>query len=64
MAVVRHFALNLIRNASEDLTPARSGLRRKTSKPAAPRKTPISRRRKIAAWNLDYLAAILQAPVR
>jgi hypothetical protein len=64
MAVVRPFALNLIRNASEELRPERSGLRRKTSKPAAPRKTPISRRRKIAAWNLDYVAAILQAPVR
>ena len=39
-------------------------IKEKTGKPAAPRKTPISRRRKIAAWNLDYLAAILQAPVR
>ena len=64
MAVVRHFALNLVRQASEDIRPERSGLRRKTNKPKAPRKTPISRRRKIAGWNTTYLAAILQAPTR
>jgi predicted transposase YbfD/YdcC len=64
MAVVRHFALNLVRQASEDIRPERSGLRRKTNKPPAPRKTPISRRRKIAGWNTNYLAAILQAPMR
>lgn len=62
MAVVRHFALNLVRHASEDLRPPRSGLRRKTAKPPAPRLTPIKRRRKIAGWNPDYLAAILTAP--
>jgi len=62
MAVVRHFALNLVRQVSEDARPERSGLRRKTAKPRAPRKTPIKRRRKIAGWNPDYLAAILQAP--
>lgn len=61
MAVVRHFALNLVRHASEHLRPPRSGLRRKTSKPPAPRLTPIKRRRKIAGWNTDYLAAILTA---
>jgi predicted transposase YbfD/YdcC len=64
MAVVRHFALNLVRQASEDIRPERSGLRRKTNKPKAPRKTPISRRRKIAGWNTNYLTAILQAPMR
>lgn len=62
MAVVRHFALNLVRNADEGLRPPRSGLRRKTAKPPAPRHTPIKRRRKIASWNPDYLAAILTAP--
>ena len=64
MAVVRHFALNLVRQAREDLRPERSGLRRKTNKPRAPRKTPIKRRRKIAGWNTGYLAAILQASAR
>jgi predicted transposase YbfD/YdcC len=64
MAVVRHLALNLVRLVSEDARPERSGLRRKTNKPKAPRKTPISRRRKIAGWNTNYLAAILQTPPR
>lgn len=62
MAVVRHFALNLVRKASEELSPPRSGLRRKTSKPPAPRQTPIKRRRKIASWNSQYLNAILSQP--
>ena len=61
MAIVRHFAINLLRQASENLRPERSGLRRKTNKPKAARKTPISRRRKIASWNTNYLSAILQA---
>ena len=39
MAVVRHFALNLVRAISN--------------------KTPIKRRRKIAGWNVEYLATIL-----
>lgn len=60
MAVVRHFALNLVRLAPEDLIPERQGLRRKTNKPKAERKTPIKRRRQRAAWSTDYLAAILQ----
>ena len=64
MAVVRHLALNLVRLVSEDARPERSGLRRKTNKPQAPRKTPISRRRKIASWNTSYLTAILHAPAR
>lgn len=64
MAVVRHFAINLVRHADEGLRPPRSGLRRKTNKPPAPRLTSIKRRRKIASWNPDYLAAILQAKVR
>ena len=64
MAVVRHFAINLVRHADEALRPPRSGLRRKTNKPPAPKTTPIKRRRKIASWNPDYLAAILGAKTR
>jgi predicted transposase YbfD/YdcC len=64
MAVVRHFAINLLRQADEGLRPPRSGLRRKTNKPPAPRVTPIKRRRKIASWNPDYLAAVLAAKGR
>ena len=64
MAVVRRFAINLVRQADEALRPARSGLRRKTKKPTAAKVTPIKRRRKIASWNPDYLAAVLLAKPR
>ena len=64
MAVVRHFAINLVRQADEALRPPRSGLRRKTNKPPAPKVTSIKRRRKIASWNSQYLAAVLQTPPR
>ena len=64
MAVVRHFAINLVRHADEGLRPPRSGLRRKTNKPPAPKVTSIKRRRKIASWNAEYLAAVLGAKCR
>jgi predicted transposase YbfD/YdcC len=64
MAVVRHFALNLVRLAPEDLIPERRNLKRKTSKPKSDRKTPIKRRRQRAGWSTDYLAAILQVKAR
>lgn len=64
MAVVRHFAINQLRHADEAPPPPRSGLRRKTNKPPAPKPTAIKRRRKIASWNPEYLAAVLKANVR
>jgi predicted transposase YbfD/YdcC len=44
MAVVRHFAINLVRQAKDKRT--------------------IKLRRKIAGWTDDYLASILNAPIR
>lgn len=65
MAVVRHFALNLVRLAPEELIPERQNLKRKTSKPKkSNRKTPIKRRRQRAGWSTQYLAAILQLKPR
>jgi len=64
MAVVRHFTINLVRQADEGLRPPRPGLRRKTSKPPAPTGAPIKRRRKIASWNTDDFAAVLAAKPR
>lgn len=64
MAVVRHFALNLIRQADEALRPERLSLRRKTNNPPAPRQTSIKLRRKLASWSTEYLSGVLQAPVR
>jgi predicted transposase YbfD/YdcC len=61
MAVVRHFAINLIRQADEALRPERTGLRRKTNKPPAPRHTSLKKRRKLATWSTDYLAGMLGA---
>ena len=63
MAVVRHFAINLVRHADEPVR-QRSGLRRKTNKPPAPRKTSIKLRRKFAGWDILYLQALLQANPR
>ena len=64
MAVVRHFAINLVRQVEEEARPERTGLRRKTNKPRAPRKTSIKLRRKLAGWDTRYLAAILQTKIR
>ena len=64
MAVVRHFALNLVRQADEALRPERQSLRRKTNEPPAPRKTSIKLRRKLASWDTGYLSGVLAAPVR
>ncbi len=60
MAVVRHFAINLVRKAeAEPPCTQRSGLRRKTNKPKTPKPTSIKLRRKIAGWDTSYLQTIL-----
>ena len=64
MAVVRHFALNLLRKANEPTRPPNTGLTRKTSEPKLPRKTSIKSRRKIASWGTEYVDTILNANVR
>jgi predicted transposase YbfD/YdcC len=64
MAVIRHFAINHLRQAPEPPEAKRSGLRRNTNKPAAPRPKSIRLRRKIAAWDTQYLHAILDAKIR
>ncbi len=63
MAVVRHFAINLVRTAPEPLR-QRSGLRRRTSKPAQPKPISIKLRRKIAGWDAEYLNDILNVKIR
>ena len=63
MAVVRHFAINHVRSAP-DPAPQRSGLRRKTNKPPAPKSTSIRLRRKCAGWDTQYLLAVLDAKIR
>ena len=63
MAVVRHFAINHIRQAPEPKT-ERSGLRRKTNKPPAPKPISIRLRRKLAGWDVHYLQSILGTKIR
>jgi predicted transposase YbfD/YdcC len=63
MAVVRHFAINHVRQAPEEAIPQRTGLRRKTNKPPAPKKTSIKLRRKLAGWSTNYLAAVLNCKI-
>jgi predicted transposase YbfD/YdcC len=61
MAVVRHFAINLVRTAPEPERPPPMKPQRKATKP---RRTSINLRRKIAGWRSDYLANALGASSR
>ena len=61
MAVVRHFAVNLVRTAPEPQRPPPLKPQRKATKP---RRTSIKLRRKIAGWTDDYLANALGATQR
>jgi hypothetical protein len=57
MAVIGHFAANLITGAEPE-SPLLLKPQRKATKP---RQTSIKLRRKIAGWRQDYLATALQA---
>jgi predicted transposase YbfD/YdcC len=61
MAVVRHFAINLIRTAPEPERPPPMKPQRKATKP---RHTSLSLRRKIAGWKSPYLATAPRASPR
>jgi predicted transposase YbfD/YdcC len=63
MAVVRHFALNLVRAVSDSARPHRPRLKpQRTS--ARPRPTSLKLRRKLASWDSQYMQAILAAQTR
>ena len=64
MAIVRHFAFNLVQSAGEP--PARSRpLSRPRAKPSTnPPRTSTRRKRKAAARNTEYLRAILRVNMR
>ncbi len=55
MAVVRHFAINLVRSAEPERPPPMKPQRKATK----PRRTSIKLRRKIAGWSQSYLATAL-----
>ena len=64
MAIVRHFAINLIRTAPEPVRPPKPNWPRKTTKPRNPKPTSLKLRRKIAGWVPDYLHVALQISTR
>ena len=64
MAVVRHFALNLLRSADDPPRPARSPLKRRPRPGSVPKPTSLKLRRKLAAWNTAYLQTTLKKPAR
>ena len=65
MAVVRHFAINQVRNAPNFEAPPGSGLRRPRKNPSLnPKPQSLKIRRKMAGWSLDYLQTTLGAKVR
>src|SRR4051794_8780563 len=54
MAVVRHFALNLVRSAPDRPPPARSPLKRGPKPGSKPKAMSLKLRRKMAGWNSAY----------
>ena len=64
MAVVRHFALNLIRTAPDIPRQPRSPLKRGPRPGSVPRPASLKLRRKMASWNSQYLQAVLATKTR
>jgi hypothetical protein len=64
MAVVRHFALNLVRTAPDMPRPPRSSLKRGPKPGSPPKPTSLKLRRKMAGWNSTYMQTVLGAKTR
>lgn len=64
MAIVRHFALNLVRAAPPMPVPERSPLKRGPKPGSIPKPPSIKLRRKMAGWNSQYMQAVLGAATR
>jgi predicted transposase YbfD/YdcC len=60
MAVVRHFALNLLRTAEEPQRQPTSPLKRQPKPGSVPKPTSLKLRRKMATWSSAYLHTALQ----
>ncbi len=63
MAVVRHFGINLVRQA-EIFPPTHAGLRRPRKNPAPPKPVSLKMRRKMAGWDTTILTKILAVAPR
>ena len=64
MAIVRHFAINLVRAAPDIPRAPRSPLKRGPKPGSTPKPASIKLRRKMAAWSADYRQQILAASPR
>lgn len=64
MAVVRHFAINLVRTAPERPRPPRSPLKRGPRPGSSPKPISLKLRRKLAGWDSAYMQTILRAAPR
>ena len=64
MAVVRHFALNLVRSAPDRPPPARSPLKRGPKPSSKPKAMSLKLRPKMAGWNSAYMQTVLSAKTR
>ena len=64
MAVVRHFALNLVRSAPDMPPPGRSPLKRGPKPGSKPKAMSLKLRRKMAGWNSAYMQTVLGAKTR
>ena len=59
MAIVRHFAINLVRSAPDPVRPEPFKPQRRPAPGATPRPVSLKRRRKMAGWNSAYLSTIM-----
>jgi predicted transposase YbfD/YdcC len=64
MAVVRHFAFNLVRGAAERPPAPRSPMKRGPKPGSKPRPMSLKLRRKMAGWDSTYLQDLLAAKTR
>lgn len=64
MAIVRHFAINLVRSAPDPIRPEPLKPQRRPKPGTTPRPISLKRRRKIASWNADYLTTVMAAQGR
>ena len=64
MAVVRHFAFNLVRTAPDRPPPPRSPMKRGPRPGSIPKPMSLKLRRKMAGWDPTYMQDVLQAKTR
>lgn len=64
MAIVRHFAVNLLRTAPNPVSPEPSPLKRRPKPGSIQKPVSLKLRRKIASWDSHYLQTVVNAQKR